>query len=158
MVALAAHPADDLLASGSRDRAVRIWRWSSGECIRALDAHKEAVNSLVASTACFVSASLDKSVRAWSWASGACLRVLDGYTRPLSLNSLSWLESMLVTVDMEGEVCVWKTLGSNPMWWTKLGSVPSRASSEIGVAAAGRGRLACTATDDWVDIAVWQVQ
>jgi len=75
-----------LLASGTFDETVRIWRASDGACLKTLDAHEGAVTSVTSLSApgggdsdLLASASHDKTVRIWRVSSGDCLKTLTGH-------------------------------------------------------------------------------
>ena len=70
----------DYLASGSRDKKIKIWEVKSGRCVITLIGHDNWVTDL-----CFhpvgrflISVSDDKSLRCWDLTSGRCSkRLLD---------------------------------------------------------------------------------
>lgn len=155
--ALASHPTDDLFASGSEDRTVRIWSWTSDKCVRVLGGHSDAVKALAASATHLVSGSKDKCVRVWSWTTGECVRIIvDSFQHHLSLNSMAWRDSMLVTVEVvSGTVSVWDAASSDPREWERVGVLPETASSAHGVAILSGGRIAFTANSEKTGIVVW---
>ena len=68
----------DYLASGSRDKTIKIWEVKSGNCMATLIGHDNWVTDL-----CFhpngrflLSTSDDKTLRAWDLNSGRCYRKL----------------------------------------------------------------------------------
>jgi WD40 repeat protein len=69
------------VASGSKDRTVRIWDAMSGECVRTLKGHEKPVSGVAFSPDGnrLASASWDKTVRLWDAGNGECLRVLTGH-------------------------------------------------------------------------------
>lgn len=68
------------IASGSRDRSIRIWDADSGVCIRVLEGHTEGVWQLAISPngRLLASASDDGPVRLWDADTGLFLRTLEG--------------------------------------------------------------------------------
>lgn len=153
--ALVAHPADNLFASGSNDGTVRVWDWSTRACFLVLKKHTDAVLSLAASALFLLSGSEDKCVRIWSWASEVPIGVLDGFNQPLHFNSLSWKDSLLVSLELNGKVRVWDTSSTSPGEWWCIGSLASNASSQHGVAVTNESFIACSATDSDCKVAIW---
>jgi platelet-activating factor acetylhydrolase IB subunit alpha len=70
----------DYLASGSRDRTVRLWKISESACLATFKAHENWVRSvLIHPSGLYVlSSSDDKSIRIFDIKSNRCLRTLDG--------------------------------------------------------------------------------
>ena len=69
----------DYLASGSRDRTVRLWRISQASCIATFKAHENWVRSVLIhpSGNYIISSSDDKSIRIFDIKNNRCLRTLD---------------------------------------------------------------------------------
>ncbi|KAI9128427.1 hypothetical protein K1719_001420 [Acacia pycnantha] len=56
----------ELLYSGSWDRTLKVWRISDFKCLESIQAHDDAVNSVVAGFQCFVfTGSADGTVKMW---------------------------------------------------------------------------------------------
>lgn len=70
----------DYLASGSRDRTVRLWKVSEGTCIATFKAHENWVRSVIIhpSGNYVLSCSDDKSIRVFDIKNNRCLRTLEG--------------------------------------------------------------------------------
>jgi hypothetical protein len=75
---VAVSPNGRLLASGSYDRTVRLWRLPSGDALAALHGHGNSVMSVAFSPdgSTLASASFDGTLRLWGVASRRCLAVL----------------------------------------------------------------------------------
>ncbi|AUI69302.1 NACHT domain-containing protein [Beggiatoa leptomitoformis] len=72
---------DDSLIAVAVNNVIQIWAADSGQCLRILEGHKEAVWSVAwrGDGAQVLSGSEDKSVRVWDVGSGQCLRILAGH-------------------------------------------------------------------------------
>ncbi len=84
-VALAAGGA--LAVSGGVDGTVRVWRLSTGACLRVFRGHTSGIMALLITGADrdrVVSASWDSTVRVWDLNTGRCLQVLGGEVRPVA--------------------------------------------------------------------------
>jgi platelet-activating factor acetylhydrolase IB subunit alpha len=69
----------DFLASGSRDRTVRLWKITEASCIAVFNAHENWVRSVLIhpSGNYILSASDDKSIRVFDIQNKRCLRTLE---------------------------------------------------------------------------------
>jgi Tol biopolymer transport system component len=72
-------PDGSLVASGSRDKTVRLWRVSDGSLLRTLKGHTDNVFSVAFSPdgKRLASGSRDKTVRLWQVSDGSLLRTLE---------------------------------------------------------------------------------
>lgn len=63
------------LVTGSGDKTLKVWNWSSGELMTTLKGHRGRVNSLAITpdSKTIVSGSSDRQVRAWDLVTGDCL-------------------------------------------------------------------------------------
>lgn len=70
-------PNGQILASGLLDGAIRLWNVETGECLRTLAGHKEAVNSVAFNPKgnILASGSADGNVKLWDVGTGQCLRM-----------------------------------------------------------------------------------
>lgn len=69
----------DYLASGSRDRSVRLWKISSGECLAVFNSHENWVRSVLIhpNGKYIISCGDDRSMRVFDIQAKRCLRTLD---------------------------------------------------------------------------------
>ncbi len=83
-IALAA--GGELVVSGGVDGTLRVWRVSTGACVRVLRGHASGIMTLLVAGAegnRVVSASWDTTVRVWNLDTGECLQVLGGDVCPV---------------------------------------------------------------------------
>ncbi|MEM8885924.1 MAG: serine/threonine-protein kinase [Planctomycetota bacterium] len=96
-----------LIATGSRDRLIRIWRTETGELVTELKGHRAAVRCVAFSEEGdrLASASADGNVRVWRWSTGECDAILTG---PLGTSALAFEphRTQLYALGVE-EIRVW---------------------------------------------------
>lgn len=94
VTAIAFHPTSPILASGSADRAVKLWNVSTGKEESELRHHKEIVTSLLFSPEgrSLFSSDRDGCTAIWHTASARLLLQLDKYNMPVNL-SRNWVGS-----------------------------------------------------------------
>src|SRR5207244_3069577 len=78
-------PDGKTLASGGKDKPLRLWNVRTGEPLRTLVGHTDMVKSVVYSPngRLLASGSSDRTVRLWDAQSGASIAVLEGHTGSL---------------------------------------------------------------------------
>ncbi len=83
-------PSGERLASGSRDKKVRIWDPASGRRLQTLKGHEEGVLSIAWDPIGerIASASSDDTVAIWDAASGRRLQTLEGHKK--GVRSVAW--------------------------------------------------------------------
>ena len=98
----------DYLASGSRDKTIKIWEAQSGRCCITLVGHDNWVNDLVfhPNGKFLISASDDKSIRVWDLSNGRCYKkLMDAHTHFVS------------TIDMRGKNLVSGSVDNSLKVW-----------------------------------------
>ena len=77
-MSVAFSPNGNKLASGSSDNTIRLWDVASGQPLRALEGHQDAVSCVAFSPdgKHIASGSLDGTIRLWDVTSGRCLAIL----------------------------------------------------------------------------------
>lgn len=143
--ALAAHPSEDMIASGSWDHsgAICVTKWS-GEFLRWLRGHTSSVHALAATDKWIVSGCTNGALRVWSWTSDACVRVLDDFFVPRVMSqccSLSWSADATVLASFSASrfgqtMQVWDTSSDDPKEWTfqdKQGAILDDIEPMLGV-------------------------
>ena len=94
---------DVALATGTKDGVVRLWDLRSGEVIRTLNGHQDAITCLKFDTTNIVTGSLDKSVKTWDLRTGA---MIDSFTFENTVKSLDFDKSKIVVATNENTVKV----------------------------------------------------
>jgi hypothetical protein len=81
VMSVAFDPQDGALASGSRDKTVKLWEARSGKLLRTPEGHQGAVYSVAFDPqgGTLASGSTDKTVKLWEARSGKLLRTLEGH-------------------------------------------------------------------------------
>lgn len=85
-------PNDQLVASGSQDRTIKVWKLPDLTPVHVFRGHKRGIWSVAFSPVdqALVSASGDKTVKLWNLKDGSCLRTFEGHiSSVLRVNFLS---------------------------------------------------------------------
>lgn len=97
----------DILASGSYDNTVRIWRISTGQQLHCLQGHSQKVYSVVLDhkrNRC-ISGSMDSYVKIWDLDTGSCLYTLEGHS--LLVGLLDLRDEKLVSAAADSTLRIW---------------------------------------------------
>ncbi|KAL1412924.1 Lissencephaly-1 [Vanrija albida] len=83
------------VATGSRDKTIRLWDAVSGQCVRVLAGHDNWVRALVfhPSGKYLLSASDDKTIRVWELANGRCVKTIDAHSH--FVTCLAWGRALM---------------------------------------------------------------
>ncbi|KDR66511.1 hypothetical protein GALMADRAFT_106457, partial [Galerina marginata CBS 339.88] len=103
---------DKCIVSGLEDSSVWVWDASTGEMLKVLEGHTDAVYSVAFSSddKCIVSGSLDKSVRMWDAPTGKMLKVLEGHTERVLSVAFSSNDKCIISGSSDKSVRVWDAL------------------------------------------------
>ena len=79
-------PNTKLIASGSRDKTIKVWNYETGECLNTLEGHSSWIKSLahIENTKLIVSGSGDRTINIWDYESSECTRTLEGHTNEVN--------------------------------------------------------------------------
>ncbi|KAI3318812.1 vegetative incompatibility protein HET-E-1 [Xylariaceae sp. AK1471] len=158
-VAFSFSPDSSILASGSDDYTVRLWKADTGECLYTLEGHTDSVRSVAFSPSpdrsILASGSKDHTVRVWKVDTGKCLHTLKGHTSSVLSVAFSPSpdSSILASGSKDHTARVWKvdtgeclcTLKGHTDWVRSVAFSPSPDSS---ILASG--------SDDYT-VRVWKV-
>ncbi|KAJ5395863.1 uncharacterized protein N7487_010166 [Penicillium crustosum] len=126
---------DQILASSSRDKTIRIWDIVAGVCLRTLNGHEHWVNGLAFSQDgnTLASASPDNTVRLWDVSSGHCLKVIP---HPYGVESVAFSrdQTILASISGQGIIRVWD-ISQSPNLKKTLIEPPSR---KFGLTSTGQ--------------------
>lgn len=83
-------PTSSFLATGGRDKLIKLWDGVSGQCLRTLSGHDNWVRALAfhPNGQHLISASDDKTIRVWDLKSGRCAKTIDAHSH--FVTCLSW--------------------------------------------------------------------
>jgi small GTP-binding protein len=107
-------PQGEMLASGSRDRTVKLWETRSGKLLRTLEGHQDWVNSVAFDPrgGTLASGSRDNSVKLWDPQSGKLLRTIEGYGESVLSMAFDPQGETLAIGSVDNTVRLWKTRSS----------------------------------------------
>ncbi|KAK4532543.1 hypothetical protein CCYA_CCYA12G3400 [Cyanidiococcus yangmingshanensis] len=143
--ALSAEPASGLVASGSWDRTVRLWK--HGQSLQTLEGHQASVWALLfLSETKLLSASADRTIRLWDIRTGQCEQSLQGHSdavRALALIHTSARPAeCFASAGNDGSILAWSASGQLLHRWLDVHSsfIYSLAVHEHHLISAGEDR------------------
>ncbi|GJN86816.1 hypothetical protein PLIIFM63780_010398 [Purpureocillium lilacinum] len=99
-----------LVASGSYDKTIRLWRVSTGECVQTLEGHDVSVSSVAFSTdsTLVASGSHDRTIRLWRVATGECVQALEGHDGWVSSVAFSTDSTLVASGSHDKTIRLWR--------------------------------------------------
>ncbi|KAL7905445.1 WD40-repeat-containing domain protein [Trichoderma velutinum] len=100
-----------LIASGSWDYSIQLWRTNAGDCVRELEGHDHEIVSIAFShdSKLIVSGSLDETIRLWCTSTGKCLRVLIGHEDRITSIAFSHDSALIASGSGDRTIRLWRT-------------------------------------------------
>jgi WD40 repeat protein len=98
----------ELVVSASLDTTLKVWNFSTGECIQTLFGHTGPVLSVViiGKGNEVLSTSADKTLKAWNISSGLCLSTLDGHTAAVTC-AVVLPSNLVISGSVDGTFRIW---------------------------------------------------
>ncbi|XP_024516122.1 protein JINGUBANG-like [Selaginella moellendorffii] len=153
---LATSPDGSLIFSASWDKTFKVWRSSDFKCLESVEAHEDAINSLVSSSSGFLyTCSADAKIKAWERTSRcrhALLATLEGHKSGVNAMVLSPDEQLLYSGSSDRKILVWEREESaNHM--SLLGAL--RGHRQAVLCLAAMGDFLCSGSADR-SVRVWR--
>ncbi|KAL4919004.1 WD40-repeat-containing domain protein [Aspergillus aurantiobrunneus] len=123
-------PSGQLLASGSCDKAVKLWNPSTGNLCQTLDQHFGTFYSVAFSPngKLLASGSYDKTVRLWDPSTGTLCQTLKGHSKP------AWAESNVTLSILDDQ---WICFGERRVFWLPPHYRPACLDFKAGILGLG---------------------
>ncbi len=133
------------IITGGTDRCLRVWDFTTGECLQVLEGHTRDVTGVAScgKGKWAVSTSWDKTIRVWDVVSGECVHVLTGHKDKISQVYISSDEKWILSSSWDCTVKVWemetgrctRTIGTK-----QEGHIYSFAWGDSGLVITGNNR------------------
>jgi len=146
-----AFAADGRLASGGKDRTVRLWNATTGRLTQALTGHDQEVCAVALSSdkALLASGATDGTVKLWRLSTGDLIHTLTGHAQQRAYDvSFNQDGRRLAAVAQDGRIIVWDVAGGQQL--RVLGGLTNRVNC-VTFSPDGR-RLASAGTDATVTL------
>jgi len=142
-----------LVATGSRDRSVRVWEMGTGRSVQVMKGHVDAVSSVTFSPdGCFVvSSSLDKTIRIWDPGSGREVSQLPKENTFVLAVEFSPDGRLLAYSNSDGRIKIWDMENNQG-----LEALDGHAGPVYAIAFSADGRYLASAGRDQT-VRIWDV-
>lgn len=108
--AIAISPNNQIIASGSDDKTIKLWNFNTGKLLRTLTGHKETISSLAISpdNQILVSSSIrENTIKLWNIQTGQLIRTLNGHSAAVTSINLSKDGQTIASASMDKTVRLW---------------------------------------------------
>ncbi|MEO1347960.1 MAG: NB-ARC domain-containing protein [Cyanobacteria bacterium J06635_15] len=101
---------DAILASASLDGTVKLWQAYTGQCLRILAEHTDAVcvTAFSPNGKWLATGSNDCTIKVWNWEDGRCLKTLSEHNSPVWACAFSPDGQMLAGGSLDGILWLWQ--------------------------------------------------
>eukprot|EP00182_Erythrolobus_australicus_P006583 CAMPEP_0185841492 /NCGR_PEP_ID=MMETSP1353-20130828/17922_1 /TAXON_ID=1077150 /ORGANISM="Erythrolobus australicus, Strain CCMP3124" /LENGTH=654 /DNA_ID=CAMNT_0028540971 /DNA_START=37 /DNA_END=1998 /DNA_ORIENTATION=+ len=139
------------LATGSRDRTVKLWNAATGEYVRTCSGHSDYVRSVAFSHdgKRVASGSDDNTVRVWDTASGRCVRTCSGHSNWVWAVAISSDDKWLASGSSDNSVRLW-----NPSTGEYLRTCTGHSKRVNALAFSPDGALLASGSADY-SVRLW---
>ncbi|KAJ6437372.1 restless-like transposase [Purpureocillium lavendulum] len=146
-------PDSALVASGSDDATVRLWRMATSKCVNVLKGHRRSITSVAFSpdSALLVSGSNDETIRVWHVATGDCMQTLEGHSDYINSVAFSGDSTLVASGSDDETIRIWQVATGDCMQ-----KLQGHSSYITSVAFSGDSTLVASGSDDET-IRIWQV-
>ncbi|MGB5963689.1 MAG: WD40 repeat domain-containing serine/threonine-protein kinase [Coleofasciculaceae cyanobacterium] len=155
--AIALNPNGQNFASGSKDNTIGLWKLNTGEKIRTLWDHTNAVIALAISPdgEMMASASEDNIIKLWQLSTGQELATLRGHNDRICSLAFSWDGQVLASGSDDQSIKLWQ-LSTKREFRTIDGWFSGHSDSVLSVAFNPNGQTLASGSADKT-IKIWQV-
>jgi len=93
----------NFIATGSRDKLIKIWDGHSGQCLKTLSGHDNWVRALVfhPNGKFLLSAADDKTIKIWDLKTGRCAKTIEAHDH--FVTSMAWGRTTVTPTNTNGE-------------------------------------------------------
>jgi hypothetical protein len=147
-----------ILASGSRDKTIKIWNVSTGQEINTLKGHSRSVNSVAFSpdgkTLASSSRDRDNTIKIWNVATGQKITTLKGHSNLVLSVAFSPDGKTLASGGWDNTIKIW-----NVSTGQEISTLKGNSISVNSVAFSPDGKTLATSADNTIkiwNVATWQ--
>lgn len=139
------HPDGRHVLSGSRDKTMRLWNTSTGDCEKTFHGHEDGINAVAISQDGHyaVSGSSDSTERLWNLKTGACLQIIEGHDRYVECVAISPCGRYVLSGGFDKTLYLWSTSKG-----TSIRTLKGHSSTVLAVVFSPDGSKALSGSID----------